>query len=268
MTELNFNSSEYITNFKNQNFKIVKCYNAFTALKNNWNNIGFWIFLFLMILNIILSVLYCLAQKEFKPYLSKLLRKYGYIGESDEGHAFCHNYIKKLDRLIQKLKEEKNKFFEMHGKGNNPPKKRNRNKTIKKENSINTNSLATSKNESLIKKSSNSLKKKNYEKEIKELKKRMEKTKRNEPNKINIYKNSNNILFEGRNIYKRKTDSKNNPDIKEENDFKLNLININVSEPKKNLYIPNNSEQVLNIYEFKEAIKYDKRSICTINYFF
>ena len=112
MAELNFNSSESIINIKTQNFKLVECYNAFTALKNNMNNIGFWIFLFLMVLNIIFLVLYCFTQKSFRPYLSKLLRKYGYIGANDEEHAFCHNYLKKLDRLIQKLKEEKNKFLE------------------------------------------------------------------------------------------------------------------------------------------------------------
>ena len=35
-----------------------------------------------------------------------------YIGENDEGNAFCHNYIKKLDRLIDKLKQGKSKFFQ------------------------------------------------------------------------------------------------------------------------------------------------------------
>ena len=34
------------------------------------------------------------------------------------------------------------------------------------------------------------------------------------------------------------------------------------------LYIPNNSGHVLNIYEFKEAVQYDKRNLCTIFYIF
>ena len=37
VTELNFNSSEFIFNIKNQNFKFVNCYNAFTAFKNDMN---------------------------------------------------------------------------------------------------------------------------------------------------------------------------------------------------------------------------------------
>jgi len=54
----------------------------------------------------------------------------------------------------------------------------------------------------------------------------------------------------------------------ENNNFKLNLININVNEVKKKTYIPNLSEQILNIYNFKEAIEYDKRNFCTIFYIF
>ena len=54
----------------------------------------------------------------------------------------------------------------------------------------------------------------------------------------------------------------------ENNNFHLNLININVNEVKKKTYIPNISEQVLNIYSFKEAIEYDKRSFFTIYYIF
>ena len=98
----------------------------------------------------------------------------------------------------------------------------------------------------------------------------MKKTKRFNSNKINMNKNINNFLNEERNLYRRKTDISinGNINIKEENDFKLNLININVSEPKKRLYIPNNSEHVLNIYEFKEAIKCDKRSLFRIYYIF
>ena len=262
MTELNFNSSESITNIKSQNFKLVNCYNAFTMLKNNKNNIGFWIFLFLMILNIIFFILFCFAQKSFKPYMSKLLRKYGYIGERDEEHAFCHNYIKKLDGLIQKLKEEKSNYLEFHGKGNNPPNRRPR-KCIKKKgkSSVLQKSLINSTNDFLTK--SNKLgKKKNrgLGKEIEDLKVRMKGTKRVRSNKII---NSKYISMSKATIGKGKEYN-----IKEENDFKLNLININVSEPKKNLYISNNSEQVLNIYEFNEATKYDKRSIVTIYYIF
>ena len=57
-----------------------------------------------------------------------------------------------------------------------------------------------------------------------------------------------------------------------ENKFNINLINININynknDLKKKLYIPNESIHILNIYEFKEALKYDKRSFCSIYYIF
>ena len=52
------------------------------------------------------------------------------------------------------------------------------------------------------------------------------------------------------------------------NNFRLNLININVNEVKKKTYIPNLSEQILNIYNFKEAIEYDKRDLMEIFYIY
>ena len=74
----------------------------------------------------------------------------------------------------------------------------------------------------------------------------MKGTKRVKSSRIDINKNSSpsDKLFE-------ETQKGKAGGIKEENNFKLNLININVSEPKKNLYIPNNLEQVLNVNEFK-----------------
>ena len=275
MTELNFDSSESTINIENQNFKIIECYNAFSALKNNLNNVGFWAFLFLMILNIALLILYCYAQKSFKLYLSQILRKYGYIGENDEGHAFCHNYIKKLDRLIDKLKQEKSKFFQK--KGFAPPKKnKSAQKPIKKGKILNTTLVKTknSRNILLPKKQSKG-NKKELETEIKQLKFRMNKTKKKlemNSNKMSIYKSSKDILVEDKkdkNILKNRIDSDQNYTSKKEtNNFNLNLININVNKLNQKEYIPNNSRHVLNIYNFKEAIKYDKRSLCIIYYIF
>ena len=50
--------------------------------------------------------------------------------------------------------------------------------------------------------------------------------------------------------------------------FQLNLININLKEVKKNSFIPNSSKNILNIYEFEEAKKYEKRRISRIYYIF
>ena len=53
-TDFNFDISKALTEKKNNNFKIIKCHNRFTSIKDNLANLGFWIFLGLMLLNILL----------------------------------------------------------------------------------------------------------------------------------------------------------------------------------------------------------------------
>ena len=60
---LNFDINKYTVAGENQNFKIVKCFNALSSLKNNLKNLGFWLFLFLIIINIILLIIFCFSLK-------------------------------------------------------------------------------------------------------------------------------------------------------------------------------------------------------------
>ena len=163
MTELNFNSSAPITNIKNQNFKLVKCYNAFTSLKNDMNNLSFWTFLSLMVLNIILLFLYYCSQKSYKLYLSRILRNYGYVGANDVENAFCHNYIKKLERLVAKL-EERNKMLERQV---SPTRnfKRQKKSSFRMSKSIN-NCMINSKNKLLARKNSTKFIRTNKDKDL------------------------------------------------------------------------------------------------------
>ena len=62
-----------------------------------------------MLLNILLLILYLCGLKSIKNYISQELANYGYVGRSDQ--AFCHNYVKKLDKLIERLKTMKNEFI-------------------------------------------------------------------------------------------------------------------------------------------------------------
>ena len=103
----NFENSNIHEEKKNNNFKIIKCHNAFTSLKDNLGNLGFWIFLGLMILNILLLICYFCGLKNIKEYITKEMANHGYIGKSDVSHAFCHNYVKQLDRLIERLNQIK-----------------------------------------------------------------------------------------------------------------------------------------------------------------
>ena len=122
-SNFNFNLSNIQIEKKKNNFKIIKCHNSFTSIKDNLSNIGFWIFLGLMILNIILLFLYIYGLKTIQNYIGREMGKHGYIGKSDESHAFCHNYIKKLDKLILRLKDLKNDFIKK-GAGAPPKHKR------------------------------------------------------------------------------------------------------------------------------------------------
>ena len=271
--DLNFNFSNIQTEKKNNNFKIIKCHNAFTSIKDNLGNIGFWIFLGLMILNIILLIIYFLGLKSIKNYISKEMVNHGYIGKSDESHAFCHNYIKKLDKLIEKLNSMKNDIIK-NGK-REPPKNKKRSITTtfndksERKRFANKQKFNSKKNKESLKKS------------IELLKFRMNKTKK--VKKINTstndiiisHMNKKTLITTNKNKLKMITkldntyaNGKGNGNENGNSNFQLNLMNINVNDIKKQTYIPNISKQILNIYNFQEAIKYDKRSFFTIYYIF
>ena len=246
---------------KDMNYKIVKCTEAFSSLKNN---IGFWTFLLLMILNIILLILFCcLSIKEFKEHMKRELRKYGYVLQGEENHIFCHNYVKKLDKLMERLAQLKKNFI--NNKKSHPPPKH-------KSHFVNITNKSKS-NHSILNDSSRnkSNKGKNLNEEINLLKKRMEKTKKSKFSKFSKGKDVNELRYSKENLIDLDNNKNRNKTENEENDknkFEVNLMNINVKNLKKQVHIPNESKHILNIYEFEEALKYDKRSFCTIYYIF
>ena len=246
---------------KDMNYKIVKCTEAFSSLKNN---IGFWTFLLLMILNIILLILFCcLSIKEFKEHMKRELRKYGYVLQGEENHIFCHNYVKKLDKLMERLAQLKKNFI--NNKKSHPPPKH-------KSHFVNITNKSKS-NHSILNDSSRnkSNKGKNLNEEINLLKKRMEKTKKSKFSKFSKGKDVNELRYSKENLIDLDNNKNRNKTENEENDknkFEVNLMNINVKNLKKQVHIPNESKHILNIYEFEEALKYDKRSFCAIYYIF
>ena len=266
---LNFDIPDYSDVEKNVNFKIAKCYNAFTSLKNDVNNLGFWIFGFLMILNIIFLIMFWQNLKPFQQYITGEMAKNGYIQKNDEDKAFCHNYVKKLDVMIKRLQGMRNSFLEKKA----PPKHKTHVFTKKSLSSIN--SLKGKKHKTTIRKKN----KEDYQRDIDALKKRMEKTIRNKRTSqgktdISIYNSKGEMLpsYSSNSKLKRnlrlstKSNIINNK--KEDNSFKINLININLNGLKKKVYVPQESKQVLNIYTFEEALKYEKRTFLDILYIF
>ena len=119
----NFDLVSYKISKKNMNYQVLKCSNALTNLKNNLFNLGFWIFSFLMLLNIILLILLCcLDIKPIQLFMQRQLAKYGYIDKGDEGHGFCHNYVNKLNKLIDRLNKMKDDYIYKKDKKSPPPK--------------------------------------------------------------------------------------------------------------------------------------------------
>ena len=268
--DLNFNLNEYKLEKKKSNFKITKCLNKLGSLKDNLDNSGFWIFLGLFVLNILLLICFCcLGIKPLEVYLIKEMADNGYIKKGEEGHAFCHNYIKKLDMLMERLNEMKKNFNNNNKKeGNAPPKHKTHIVNVKRE----LPGRKKTKIKTHIVKSN-----KDLEKNIDIIKKRMDKTKKltfKNVSKIPLRQSTRDVLIHDtkRSNIKKITDNyENKLVIKEKsnnNDFELNLININLNDLKKRVFIPYESKHILNIYDYNDAIKYEKRSLCRIYYIF
>ena len=283
--DLNFDLVQKKLVKKNSNFKILKCYDNIASLKDNLFNLGFWIFLALFILNIMLLIcLCCIGLKPMEAYMNKEIADYGYIGKIDRGHAFCHNYIKKLDKLILRINEMKKNFHKNNSNSNSnsneiesnaPPKhKTHIINTTKSESTTNLKNLK----KGMQSKTSKIKSDKDISKKIEKVKNKMAKTK-----KLEIIKYSKiplNITSKDSIIDKKiKTKKINNPKAengnldktnegKNKNEFDLNIININLNDIKNRVFIPNESKHILNIYDFNEALLYEKRLIFQIYYIF
>ena len=123
---------------KSSIFEIIRCYNLVFSFKNKSNNAGFWIFLILIIAHIPLLIIYFYyGLKPIKSYLVKEMIKYGYISKKNAKKIFLKdnnnkeesnkNSEEKSENNLR-LKRTKNKLDKM----NSPPKnnKKDKNKMI------------------------------------------------------------------------------------------------------------------------------------------
>ena len=240
---------------KNANFKIIKCYNLVFSLKGKLTNIGFWIFLILVMTHIPFLILY--FRKGIDPireYIIGQMEKYGYI-EKSKNKNINNSYNtknKKIKDNKSKSNSKINKKKKIGKKNASPPKNKNNEQKSK-----------TKKIKSIKINKRNKVKTKGM-------------TSLNHKSSIDIT-NSNNLLDskqinmlvtqdnkEEKKIIKFKT-KKNIKNEKSNNIFNFNIININIKN-KKRTYKPLDSNKILNNYTFEEAIKYDYRSICLVYY--
>ena len=239
------------------NFGIIKCYKLVFSFNGKLTNIGFWIFLILVITHIpLLFYYFCKGIKPIKDYLLKEMISHGYIKVNKQ----------------QNKKAQKNPTNIL-----NPPKNK---KNLQLKDSSSINNLKASEREE-INIINNDIKKNNKKENGRKKRKKKNKKEINKPIMIN------NVIFlkkpKKRNMKKKKSkkisnlptqgnkkiqNKKNKKVIIKEKagEFNLNLININLNNIKD--YTPKSSSHILNIYSFEEAIKYDMRSICLIFYIF
>ena len=230
------------------NFGIIKCYNLVFSFARKSKNIGFWIFLILIIVHIpILFLYFYKGIKPIRDFIINEMKKYGYINDK----KIKINLNKK--NIIHKVKNRKS----FHS----PPKKsiKLKGRSNKKESSslkfIKSSKREIIENMNDKKENNKSINKaKIYKKKNKNGIKNIESLPTQEKEKKKINK-------------KKRRGHKKNMNKKETTKLiDFNLINININNIKE--YIPSNSYYILNNYTFEEAIKYDMRSICAIFYIF
>ena len=239
---------------KNANFKIIKCYNLVFSLKGKLNNIGFWIFLVLVMAHIPFLILY--FRKGIEPireYIIGQMEKYGYIEKSKKKNLNNNDNIKNNKFKDNKNKSLKNKKQKFGQKNASPPKNKNNEQKIinKKLKAIRINKTNKIKNTKRM----NSI----------NLRTSISNSNRNnliDSKHINMLITQDNKEEKKIIRFKAKKSTKKG---KSNNIFNFNIININIKN-KKRIYKPLDSNKILNNYNFEEAIKYDLRSICLIYY--
>ena len=268
------------------NFDVIKCYNLVFSLEGKINNIGFWILGILVLLHFLFLFYYFnKGVIPVKEYIFNEMKKYGYIKDNKNNNTQKNN-----KRRNKKNKSNENTIL-MNGKNNAqsknspPPKnKKMRNKifAIKKLNIVNNSSVLNiikSGKRGLISQPIDQSNKTNNISKNGKIKKKVSKSKikKNNPKRIS-YKNKSKLKFRKKsniNLLTTETISKkklnaniSNEDEKNKALKNYQLINIDLNLSRNKKYIPPNSHIILNNYNFKEAIKYDRRETLVILYIF
>ena len=239
---------------KNANPKILKCYNLVFSIKDKGTNAGFWIFTIIVVVEIKFIISHCdNGTNNVKKSIMKEMGENGYMKIKADKNSISKKYIHKYRYRIQNNVQITNK-----SETNNAPPPR-----FKTEDSVRTNKIKklsikkgkptniyepkeTSKIRyinDIIKKNNNNSNSKNNS--------------NNNISKINYLINSKNILIN----YKFKNFDKI---LNQKNEFYI--ININLNDER--VYKPRDSNQILNNFNYREAVKYDVRPLWSILYIF
>ena len=245
-----------IYTFKDSNIAVIKCYELVFDFRNKLNNIGFCIFSCLIIIHFPIYIYYFIYNiSSIQRYIISEMSKFGYL-------INVHNPIKKIKRIkrfsvsndrkiLEKMKNdvsEKILFKENSFKKIADLNQHQRNKNTRK--TINSLYSVKNKNIKLFGKGNNkSDKKDNY------LRKSHNKSITHRILNINYFK-----IF-GNKKQLSEDDMKSNKNTSSKY-YSLIHIDANNSSKKKS----KNSKIILDNYNFKMAVKYDKRSFWRIFY--
>ena len=245
------------------NFGLIKCYKKVFSLKDKLNNSGFLIFSLLGTIQIsLISIIIYKGIKPIKEYIFNEMKNNGYIEikNINKNDALNINMGKKGKNISQNV--------------NSPPK--NNNLKLKENSSIRN--ISQPENEIINNFNNDNNNGPKFINNVKRKKNKKKKMKRKIMGNIISSKNDIILLENSKkkiNSFPTQILEKENStkDFKEKNiqneranKYNYSLININLKNC--NRYIPESSNIILNNYTFEEAIKYDKRSICSIFYIF
>ena len=233
-------------------------------------NYGFWIFLVLFLIHIpLLFSFFCKGIKSIKEYIINEMKKYGYIkninnAKTKSPHEVNFPPKKKINKIKSKKKIGK-KLIDSSSINNIKYSEREIIGAInisKKGKNIQNNNKNKNKNVNIN--NAKKIGKKKIGKRIRPI--------RNKKKILGINKKVKGRILSkkiGKKINILPTqinanETKNNKNDK--NIINFNLININLNNIQD--YTPKESNHILNNYTFKEAIEYDRRSICATFYIF
>ena len=243
----------FLSLFSDSTFGVIKCYNLVFSSKSS--NIGFWVFLVIIIAHIPLYVWFFLkGNTQIKGYINNEMKKYHYLSSSNENN--------------NEINEDENDDHI-----SNPPKKtketneKNRNTEsdlIQKSNNINLvkNTAETGGNEDIIEneKDDNNNKIPNGKSKVKlDINQTNTSTSKREVNEniITVYKTEETLGEKDNKLEKKLTEK--------DSKSAYFLIQIDANNSPDNDK-PLESNYILNNYQYETAIKYESRSFWRILY--
>ena len=255
--------------FKDSNFGVLLCYNLVFSLDYKTKNIGFWISLSLIIINIILIVVYSIyGIKSIKIYVYSEMRKNNYIVKIDSSPPMKKKKRKKSSNINFKFK---NHLGDMYISSSNYSLKENKTKSFTENNIYKPISITRKKK----KKKSKTNK---FKRSIKILSSKSDNCYKYE-SKISLSNSGNrlsqqskhiisygldgSIYINNKNIYIHKDEIEENENSKKCPGY-YNLIQISSNNEENNA--PPNSLYILDNYDYEYAIKYEKRHFWRVFY--